>query len=270
VRVLVLPGNPGVAQYYGDFCTSLQAELGGGALVHALGLLGHTTAAPKEAPLRTYLLDEQEQHVLAALDAQPGPVLLVGHSIGAYLALRALQARPACVLGVVGLYPFLRLNEDSWEQRAIKLACRLQPLVLVVALCAALLAALPLRLRRFLLQPLLRLIQLDDAALETTLSWVRAGSALNVCHLGASEFTALARPQDLASMHHLDRVALLYGPAADFWAPPAHAAEVRRLAPHIRVETDSHGGHGHMYCTTAAGSRTLAAATARLLRSFVP
>lgn len=258
-----------MAEYYDSFVASLQ-QLLPGAAVTALGLLGHTTAAPVEQAFRTYLLHEQERHVLEAVDAQAGPVLLVGHSIGAHLALQALQARPDTVLGVVGLYPFLRLNYASWEQRAIKVACRLKPLVLFVALLAAFLAALPRRVRRAVLQPALRLIRLDDASVETTVSWVRAGSALNVCHLGASEFAALAAPPDWASMRHLDRVALLYGPPNDFWAPAAHAAEVRALAQRILVETESHGGHGHMFCTTAAGAAHLAAATARIARCLAP
>jgi pimeloyl-ACP methyl ester carboxylesterase len=216
-------------------------------------------------------LDEQTDSLLRYIDAvAPAdvPLCLVGHSIGAHLALRALAARPGRVASVVGLYPFLQNNTRSLVQRACAAAVQLRPLVWLASAAAALLAALPAALRRGLLRPLLRHgVGLGDDAVDVTCAWLRAGSVTNTCALGASEFVALAAPPDWATLNvHAARVALLYGPAADFWAPPEHASEVRQRAPGVTVVADD--SHGHMFCTTLAGARHVAGATARLLRGI--
>jgi pimeloyl-ACP methyl ester carboxylesterase len=234
----------------------------------AVGLLGHSRW-PLHA--RTFDLEEQTQHLLCAVDAvasADAPVTIVGHSIGAHLALRALAARPERVTAVVGLYPFLTNNTSSLIQRACAAAVRLRPLVWLVAAAAELLAALPAALRRGLLRPLLRhAVGLGDDAVSVTCDWLRAGSVQNTCVLGASEFAALAAAPDWATLNaHAARVALLYGPDADFWAPPAHAAEVRARAPGVTVVADA--AHGHMFCTTPEGAQHVAGATARLLRGI--
>ncbi len=231
----------------------------------ALGLLGHSRA-PLHA--RTFDLEEQLAHVLSFVDAAPAPLMLVGHSIGAHLALRVLAARPDRVTHVVGLYPFLQNNARSRVQQALAAAVRLAPLVWLVSRLAALLALLPAPLRRGLLRPVMRhAVGLDDAAVDVSCDWLRAHSVLNTCLLGASEFAALAAPPDWAALRlHAPRIALYYGPPDDIWAPPEHAAAVRVNAPGVAVAID--GTHGHMYCTTAAGSQHVARATAALLRGM--
>ncbi len=230
----------------------------------ALGLLGHSRAPLHQ---RTFDLEDQLAHVLRFVDSAPAPVHLVGHSIGAYLALRVQAARPA-VRSVVGLYPFLQTNAGSPVQRVLAAAVRVRPLVWLVARLAALLAALPARVRGALLRPVLRAgFGLSDDAVAVSCDWLRAASVHNTCELGAAEFAALAQPPDWQSLRkHAPRVALYYGPPDDFWAPPEHAAAVRQQAPGVAVHTDA--AHGHMFCTTPNGSRHVAAATAAMLRAM--
>lgn len=216
---------------------------------------------------RTFDLDEQLEHLLAFVDKAPGPLALVGHSIGATLALRVLAARPSRIAAVVGLYPFLWNNAQSWLQRAIAFAVRLRPLVWLVARLAALLAALPSRLRRAALLPICRAAGLDDDAVAVSCDWLRPWSVLNTCELGRSEFDALAAPPDFATMRqHAARIALYYGPKDDIWAPPHHYAEVRQKAPAMKVVTDA--VCGHMFCVTSPGSQHVARVTAGLLRDL--
>ena len=236
--------------------------------VAALGLLGHTRAPLHAA--RVFSLEEQLAHVLRAVDAAPAepPLTLVGHSIGAHLALRAMAARPARVARVVGLYPFLQVDPESRLLRVLAAAVRLRPLVWLVATLAGLLAKLPAALRRGLLAPALRgVVGLGDAAVAVTCDWLRAASVQNTCQLGALEFAALAKSPEWAQLRALSsRVALFYGPADDVWAPASLAAAVRTHAPGVAVVQD--GAHGHMFCTTREGARYVAAASATMLRGL--
>lgn len=294
LRVCVVPGNPGVAAYYADFVDALQLELGPSASVcgeslrcalppcaprltlghaAALGLLGHSRQ-PLHA--RTFDLEEQVAHTVRFVDestADGTRLVLCGHSIGAWLALRALRERPDRVHCVVGLYPFLLNNPASRLQRVLAAAVRLRPLVWLVAQCTAVLGLLPARWRRGLLGPLLRRAGLEATAIAIACDGLRASSVQNTCVLGAAEFAALAAEPDWAALQQdAARVALFYSPvethepAHDIWAPPAHAALVRRHAPGVTVVEDA--AHGHMFCTTAEGSRSVAAATAALVRSL--
>ena len=232
----------------------------------ALGLVGHSQS---RLHTRTYDLDEQIAHVLAFVDAAPAaPLCLVGHSIGAHIALRVLAARPTRVASVVGLYPFLQNNAQSPVQRVLTLAVRLRPLVWLVALLAEGLSRLPAGVRRALLRPVLRHVGgLGDGAVDVSCDWLRAASVLNTCDLGASEFAALAAPPDWAALRaHASRVSLFFGPPGDIWAPPQHAREVQQQAPAVAVATD--GTYGHMFCVTPAGARHVAQATAAMLRTM--
>ncbi|GIG41853.1 alpha/beta fold hydrolase [Cellulomonas phragmiteti] len=79
----------------------LLAHWGDAYDVVAPDLRGHGTS-PRFTPEQ--LPDAPEvmlADVLALLDAQPGPVALVGHSLGGLLALRAALARPAKVRALV-------------------------------------------------------------------------------------------------------------------------------------------------------------------------
>jgi pimeloyl-ACP methyl ester carboxylesterase len=239
-------------------------------LCAALGLLGHSRQ-PLHA--RAFDLEEQVAHVVrfvddACADADAPPLVLVGHSIGAWLALRALQTRPERVACVAGLFPFLQTNETSRLQRVLAVAVKLRPLVWLVAQLAALLALLPARLRRGLLGPVLRGVGgLEEDAVAVTCDWLRAASVHNTCTLGAAEFAALAGEPDWAALQaHAPRVSLFYGGEEDIWGPPFHAAAVRRNAPGVAVVEDD--SHGHMFCTTREGSRYVAKATAQLLRTM--
>ena len=237
----------------------------------ALGLLGHSRE-PLHA--RTFDLEEQVAHVVrfvddASADADAPPLVLVGHSIGAWLALRALQKRPERVQCVAGLFPFLQNNSESRLQKVLAAAVKLRPLVWLVAQTMTLLALLPVRWRRTLLGPVLRGVGgLEDDAVAVTCDWLRAASVQNTCTLGAAEFAALAGEPDWAALQErAARISFFYGGSEDIWGPPAHAAAVRRNAPGVTVVEDD--THGHMFCTTREGSLYVAQEAAQLLRAMM-
>ena len=79
----------------------------------AVDLRGHGRSprfAPAERPRATEIMLDD---VVALLDAQPAPVVLVGHSLGGNLALRAALQRPAAVRALVLEDPASPLGPDD-------------------------------------------------------------------------------------------------------------------------------------------------------------
>lgn len=56
---------------------------------------------------------EHKAAYLRTLEDQGLPVILVGHSIGAHIALELLRRFPDFVTKVIGLYPFLSVRRSA-------------------------------------------------------------------------------------------------------------------------------------------------------------
>lgn len=164
LQLLVVPGNPGLASAYITFCEHLSAAFGGAADVLALSHVGHDAAGL--AGGRIFDLNEQVKHkeaLLREVVLAPGrpPAVLLGHSIGAYMLLRALQrledAAPAHELShlhtrlprIVLLMPFLSCDWASTKQRTLRVASHAAPLL---GALAGSIGGLPHSLQNMLLQ----------------------------------------------------------------------------------------------------------------------
>jgi hypothetical protein len=141
--LVILPGNPGVASFYG-------------ALVRALAEHGHEVVVSDHAALAGGdLLCHAGHHVgatlrhLRATGRAPGEVdiVLIGHSVGAYLAYLIVTHGLLPVSRVILLFPFLARPRGSGRVILQVVTCR--PLF---AASMAALRALPLGWRRWLLR----------------------------------------------------------------------------------------------------------------------
>ncbi|TKA57669.1 hypothetical protein B0A53_00818 [Rhodotorula sp. CCFEE 5036] len=122
--ILMAPGNPGLVSYYRDFLPSIRdalpADLKGQTVIHAIGHLGHTpnaTSAERRGfkPNAQPTLEDQVADKVAYLDElaetyrfgeEGAPkLILLGHSIGAWIGLQMLKERPALVSAVHALFP---------------------------------------------------------------------------------------------------------------------------------------------------------------------
>jgi hypothetical protein len=91
VQLLVVPGNPGHAQWYSVFTRQLHAAFGGAADVCAVSHVGHDVDCLTGG--RLFGLEEQVQHKVALLQEvvlRPGrpPCAILAHSIGAWITLQ--------------------------------------------------------------------------------------------------------------------------------------------------------------------------------------
>lgn len=227
-RVFVVPGNPGVPAFYETFALAL-GEATAASSVEVVGYLGHTV---KDRPNRKewFTLDEQKEHVREYIerrlaessdDGSTTACVVVGHSIGAHVALHARRALGRDkVRGVIGLMPFLHVNERSALQKSLGFVTRLSLVAHALGkLLDGLRAAAPTA--RLLLLRAAVTKSMDTTAAEITSAWLRWQSLINMVFMGRTEFDALtvpvtacplvasARPSDLAVVYARD----------DHWAP---------------------------------------------------
>jgi Lipid-droplet associated hydrolase len=100
LTIVIFPGNPGIAELYAPFAEQLYNALSGCAAVFVLGYLGHTTESMGKWQLDAsdglvYSLHDQIEHKLAFLLSgycARRRVVLIGHSIGSFMALHAANA----------------------------------------------------------------------------------------------------------------------------------------------------------------------------------
>ena len=344
LRILVLPGNPGAAAFYGPFLARLHARLGGGADVVALSLHGHEAGvgdAPGPAwrlppskrrgeggdgrPTRPSLLlpvtglDGQVAHAAAAAaglaetgsvcgrgDGPPAPLALVGHSIGALIALRAaalleegggggaggtpapVAPAPAITIpSVVALMPYLAFNASAPQQRALRLATR-RPGRVVAAVAAAGLARLPGRVQRSILRGVTggegaaaaaaapgapRTAGLAPHAAGAVLAFLAAGGTRHALGLAATEFRQLGAPgfaPEWGLLARLGRRGAAFYADGDHWCPAgcgsAGLAAAAAAAPDATVRLLPDQRHDFPVCEARSLAAADAVADALLLR----
>nr|XP_011467254.1 PREDICTED: UPF0554 protein isoform X2 [Fragaria vesca subsp. vesca] len=149
-HVLFIPGNPGVVTFYKDFVEALYELLGGTASVTAVGHISHTNKNWEHG--RLFSLEDQIIHkmdfIKQELQNTAVPLLLVGHSIGAYISMEMFRMSPEKVTYFVGLYPFLALNPQSTKQTSIAKIAESRFVCVALSIIVALLGLLPRSLLR--------------------------------------------------------------------------------------------------------------------------
>ncbi|KAI0117960.1 hypothetical protein GGR51DRAFT_500682 [Nemania sp. FL0031] len=126
VLIFFIPGNPGLIHYYSPFLSALRDLLDANVLLHAItfhihgqNLVGFTDQdhEPFTSQRKPYGLEHQIQHITktvrnlrieaGAKQGQPyDSVLLIGHSVGAYIALETCHR----ILRDPGLAPELKVT----------------------------------------------------------------------------------------------------------------------------------------------------------------
>lgn len=217
--VVVIPGNPGNAAFYDDFVARLRAQ------GHEVLITGHPVWCTPQPGLRGYAEHQAEavrRHLAATGRAAPEvEIVLVGHSVGAYLAHRIVAEQLLPVARVFMLFPFLRAPAPSG---AVILAGLSVPPLFRAALAAV--RALPASTRR-------RLIDLAGAGEQAALvqAALLSDEAIACAVMASAERAEIGTRKSAAYLfeHELFRTRARFVPmlcARDRWAPPALAAEL--------------------------------------------
>lgn len=260
--VLIVPGNPGVAQLYAPFIDHLVAHGGGRLSVAVASHAGHDPG--HRAPNGFYSLADQHAHHLAFLEQLPATptVHLVGHSIGAWLALGLLDALPEQRRGrALLLFPTIERMAQTPAGR------RMSPMFGALRHPSVLLSRLIRRLPgrdRLLEQALLSAVAAEDrpVLLEGILK-LSPESLHNVLLLAGEELATVIDLPEVLLERHAARLTLYYG-RADRWNLPDMPRGVQERFPAAEVVRCSESiSHAFMF----GGSAAMAGFVAQRLQS---
>ncbi|KAK9803669.1 hypothetical protein WJX72_010287 [[Myrmecia] bisecta] len=287
VQLLVLPGNPGSAAFYVPFLRGLHAAWQGRAEVTAISHLGHGALGPHSTQLYTllqqishqlYTLRQQISHQVAFIRQHlllPGrpPLAIMGHSIGAYMALHAAhrveeadsngQHNDSCtrprICKIVGVFPFLTVDPGSLKQKFLRCCTRIPG---VMGGAAALLGMLPPWLLKLIVQ-LGTKGGMDEHAVAAALDLLREPAASNAFYLGQTEFTDLASPADWWLLEQFGpRAAILCAPQ-DVWFPHWKWEEMWLKVPGVEAYMEELQRHD--FCVSVELSAQMARRTASIV-----
>lgn len=271
--VFVIPGNPGVARFYESFALALGEGVDARS-VDVVGYLGHTE---RDRPNRSewFTLEEQKVHVRDYLaerlrEERGRECVVVGHSIGAHLALfAAKELGYDRVTAVLGLMPFLHVNGRSPLQRFLSLVTRAKFLAHAVGRFVDALGVAAPALRSALLKRTVTR-SMDRTAAEITSSWLRWQSLINMVFMGRTEFDALVAAVDecplVTSVRARGRFAALYA-RDDHWAP-LHQRDVLASIG-VDVTTVDDVAVRHDFVVDDAATRAVADRAVLLLRRLL-
>ncbi|KAL6771417.1 hypothetical protein ACKKBG_A26285 [Auxenochlorella protothecoides x Auxenochlorella symbiontica] len=253
LNVLIIPGNPGVAEYYEPFMHSLHQGLRGRACITCVSQLGMDGQGLTSG---VFSLSDQIQHKSDLLrqhfsqEGQP-PLALLAHSIGAYMAIKAAAgAADARVRAVVAMYPFLEHDPACPRQRSLAwLSRRWRWVGRLVA---------PLQL---LPHPWLSAVvrvqsgMQEEHALAATRLVLRPDSVRNALFLASTEFAELEGSLPWDDVRRLPSFTA-YLAEGDMWCP---AWQQQLLEKRLgRTQLRRIPGQTHAFCSYSDQSRDLA------------
>ncbi|WFD33585.1 hypothetical protein MCUN1_000398 [Malassezia cuniculi] len=154
--ILVIPGNPGICGYYEEYLEALHNALGRRCTILCLSLLGHQGSGPRPSGTSTafgtrrcfFTVSDQIDAVLHAVDRLESlhegrvPILLIGHSFGAYAAQRVFATQSHRIESVHYLFP--ALANIAQQPRAKRIQLLINPYgAVLLSWVAAFFALLP-------------------------------------------------------------------------------------------------------------------------------
>ncbi|KAK6152269.1 hypothetical protein DH2020_014904 [Rehmannia glutinosa] len=273
LHVLFIPGNPGVISFYTDFLESLYELLGGTASVTGNYLSCYTKSVFRDWESgRLFSLQEQISHKISFIEQEledvQVPIVLVGHSIGAYISLEIFRRYHEKVIYCIGLYPFLALNAESSTQSSIKSLAASSALCAAVSSMGALLGMLPVYISRFLVKESMGKswsFSTVDALCTHVLQY---HTIRNILFMAMTEFQEMPEKPDWDFLRRKkSQVAFLFG-LDDHWGPMHLYEEIRKQVPEASVEVEREG-HTHAFSCTEAGSLWVAQHVSSLIKNNI-
>ncbi|XP_063395587.1 lipid droplet-associated hydrolase [Cydia fagiglandana] len=240
--IICITGNPGIPHFYEEFATELNKSTS--LPICVIGQAGHVEVPEERSNVlerREHLfnLEAQVHHKLDLIDKidKRRNIHLIGHSIGAWLILEAINKRDSLIDRICSvnlLFPTIQRMADSPNGK--KLNGIVRRLHFVAILLFTLIHSLPDAVQRFLVGAYLKLNRLPPHYDERILKYLRPRVAEKVLHMAYDEMDrvvslervsgALARTKQITHV--------VYG-AQDGWAPPAYMDDLRRFQPDLQM-----------------------------------
>jgi len=265
MRIVVVPGNPGLCAYYVRTAKMMYETLGGNVSVSAVSMLGFPT---EPADARLVSLPEEAVHLASLLHAMherhpEEEFVLVGHSIGAWMCTEAMKGHPDLpVRGCGMVFPFVSVGRDKMRKQnwmdTRSWPWLLRPLVTTamatMGQMGMVLPMVPAWGHQLLLKVLGSEAHKDELCREVTLEYFGSKPHIlkSVFFLGKTEMCLLPRPAHKGSTFCDVEMSSLVGiqeklqwlyTTEDHWAPLSQATEVRFSLPATTVDVIEDVGH---------------------------
>lgn len=249
VIFLIIPGNPGIAEYYDEFMKVLYQNSKDTIPVWTISHAGHVSIpksadnlAIEKASYSVCSLEGQIKHKLTFIkDNIPTNVklVLIGHSIGCYMILKLLDDLDQQVLRCFMLFPTIeRMAESPKGQVATPL---LKYLRWLGALIVQGLSYLSPHMQFRLILWYFRGKTVPDCIYNASMSLFDSFCVSNVMYMANMEMQRVKKLDEDLIKRHLSKISFYYG-SDDHWCPKSYYYEFKEKFPHAdtRLCTDDH------------------------------
>lgn len=249
VLFLLIPGNPGIAEFYDEFMKVLYQNSNYSIPVWTISHAGHVSIpsnnnlAVEKASYSVCSLEGQIRHKLTFIrDYLPKDVklILIGHSIGCYMILKLLDDLESHqVLRCFMLFPTIERMADSPKgQVATPLLKYLRWLgTLIIQGCSYLSPHVQFRIILWYF----RSMSVPDCIYNACMSIFDPFCASNVMYMANMEMKQVAKLDEELIQRYLPKLSFYYG-SDDHWCPKSYYFEFMEKFPHAdtRLCTDDH------------------------------
>ncbi|CDH56476.1 hypothetical protein RO3G_13677 [Lichtheimia corymbifera JMRC:FSU:9682] len=226
--ILFIPGNPGLIDYYTEFLEKVYQQASPNVEIFGVSQLGMSASSP---PDKEYTFQEQIDHKVFCFDmlqkANPDArIIIMGHSIGAYLAAEVVKQRPTAVSRVFGLFPCLYdIGKTPKGIRIQRYLLRLPQWVLTGL--GTVLSYLPPPLLEGLVGAVTKH---KGHILKVTASLCNRSTIRTVIRMAHQEMRLVKQLDHHFYSAHMDKFVLYYSPT-DGWAPLEHYRTLKAAYP---------------------------------------
>jgi pimeloyl-ACP methyl ester carboxylesterase len=240
---VMIPGNPGNDKFYDHFGQRVLEVMGDNQFhilteFYTIAHLNHVKLPNdlrEESEIKhddLFLLSDQITHKFNYfMDYMPKktPIILMGHSIGSYMALKILSQlidNGFNVVKVLGLFP--TIEQMAISPNGVRTGRYLEFFDTHSILSKILLSwlwMLPDRFKRFIVRLNLRGPLIPECVIDSAVEILSSSVVRNVIHLANNELHVVKHhDESLFQNEHRDRILLYYG-AIDGWVPASCAEE---------------------------------------------
>ncbi|XP_013912563.1 PREDICTED: lipid droplet-associated hydrolase [Thamnophis sirtalis] len=235
-------GNPGLAGFYRIFIESLYFSLNQQYPVWAVSHGGHCKSPPeikrKEETVShdtddVFGLQGQVEHKLKFLRKyvpKDVKLVLIGHSIGSYIALKIMKQSPEPeILRSILLFPTIeRMAQTPNGKLLTPLFCWLRYILYIPIFLFTL---LPERVKSFFAHfALFRQKRIHETLVMTSVDMLNMGCIANIMYLASQEMRSVVERDNSTIKQHLNKLIFYYG-ATDRWCPLQYYEEMKMEFP---------------------------------------
>lgn len=227
---IIIPGNPGLGGFYIPFADELYRLFNEKIFVLVISQAGHSPAMK-----HCFTLNEQIEHKLSIIEQilprrKNQRLILIGHSIGAYMLLKIFDRLSDRIDRAFLLFPTI---ERMRESEAGKRFLRFYPLLIYLLpfLCFLINILLPFK-RRIISMYFVHSPEQDRKALIDTVQYdlLNSSTMTNVLQMANEEMSVVQKRPDELIERYLDRLTFYYG-ENDHWVPNDVIEQMKTLYP---------------------------------------